>query len=231
MDARSTPYAAAFNAANPRSRSALRSSTFSRPIRSRCHSVTQSWLSRSPRSAEHGRMAVDYLVAARACVSVIQDVMPQPQPDRENTAGRRVGAGSVNNKIQKTAVNPLTRHASRSVMGTTISRRKLRGLPRYPIHCLTELHIKLQVGVTLFSEGSAGWPNDVRRCLKNDLRTTSLKGLAHETRISGCYPRPCRRSLGPGRLGANPQDRQGPRHAVLRRQPGPAGLLDPGRQG
>jgi len=42
--------------------------------------------------------------------------LPQPQPDRENTGGRRVGAGRVNNKTQKSAVNPLTRHASRSEM-------------------------------------------------------------------------------------------------------------------
>jgi hypothetical protein len=31
-------------------------------------------------------------------------------------AGRRVRAGTVNNRTQKTAVNPLTRLASRSVM-------------------------------------------------------------------------------------------------------------------
>ena len=30
--------------------------------------------------------------------------------------------------------------------------QSLQGLPRYPIHCLTELHIKLQVGVMLFRQ-------------------------------------------------------------------------------
>ena len=38
-------------------------------------------------------------------------------------------------------------------------------------------------------------------------------------------------SHGPGRLGANPQDGQGPRPAVLRRQPGPAGLSTPDDKG
>jgi hypothetical protein len=38
-------------------------------------------------------------------------------------------------------------------MGDNINRCKLRGLPRYPTHCLTELHIKLQVGLKLFQQG------------------------------------------------------------------------------
>jgi len=59
-------------------------------------------------------------------------------------------AGSIDDKIQKSPVNPLTRHASRSVMGDNY--QSLQGLPRYPIHCLTELHIKLQVGVMLFRQ-------------------------------------------------------------------------------
>jgi len=53
--------------------------------------------------------------------------LPQPQLDRENTAGRRVGARSVNNKIQKRAVNPLTRHASRSVMGSNYQSPQVEG--------------------------------------------------------------------------------------------------------
>src|SRR5437762_11250113 len=58
-----------------------------------------------------------------------KDLLPQPQ--RIKPARRRVRAGFVNNRTQKSAVNPLTRHASRSVMrANTSSRRTLRGLPR-----------------------------------------------------------------------------------------------------
>jgi hypothetical protein len=64
--------------------------------------------------------------------------MPHLQPDRENDGGWWVEAGRVNNKTQKWAVNPLTRHASRSVMRLDYHRRKLRGLLRYRIHHLTE---------------------------------------------------------------------------------------------
>jgi hypothetical protein len=44
-----------------------------------------------------------------------KDLLPQPRR-RLKSAGRRVWAGFVNNRTQKTAVNPLTRLASRSVM-------------------------------------------------------------------------------------------------------------------
>jgi len=40
--------------------------------------------------------------------------MPQPQLDGKNTDMRRIGGRPVNNKTQKSAVNPLTRLASRS---------------------------------------------------------------------------------------------------------------------
>jgi hypothetical protein len=113
-----------------------------------------------------------FVVRRALAFAVTQDVLPQPQLDRENTAGRRVGAGSVNNKIHKRAVNPLTRHASRSVMGSNYQSPQVEGPAAILIQFPTELHIKPQVGVTLFSEGSAGWPHNVRRCLKNDLRTT-----------------------------------------------------------
>jgi len=51
-------------------------------------------------------------------------------------AGRPVAEG-INNRTQKSPVNPLTRLASRSVMQVLFSRRMLRGLPRPSIHRLT----------------------------------------------------------------------------------------------
>ena len=66
-----------------------------------------------------------------SCACITQDVMPHLQPDRENNGGWWVEAERVNNKTQKWAVNPLTRHASRSVMRLDYHRRKLRGLLRY----------------------------------------------------------------------------------------------------
>ena len=68
-----------------------------------------------------------FVVRRAHAFAVTQDVLPQPQLDRENTAGRRVGARSVNNKIQKRAVNPLTRHASRSVMGSNYQSPQVEG--------------------------------------------------------------------------------------------------------
>jgi hypothetical protein len=53
--------------------------------------------------------------------------MPQPYPDRGKTAGRLALAGSIDNKIQKSAVNPLTRHASRSVMGDNYQSPQVEG--------------------------------------------------------------------------------------------------------
>ena len=89
----------------------------------------------SPVSGGYG---LDGLSPEKLMRCISQDVLPQRQPDRENTKGRRVEAGCVNNKTQKWAVNPLTRHASRSVMRLDYHRRKLRGLLRYRIHHLTE---------------------------------------------------------------------------------------------
>src|SRR5712671_2109521 len=44
-----------------------------------------------------------------------KDLLPQPRGPAK-PAGRRIRVGFVNNRTQKTAVNPLTRLASRSVM-------------------------------------------------------------------------------------------------------------------
>jgi len=82
--------------------------------------------------------------------------MPQPQLDRENAAGATRLGRLINNKTQKGAINPLTRHASRSVIWGNYSRCKLRGLPRYQIQDLTELHVKLQVRSDAFQRGISG---------------------------------------------------------------------------
>jgi hypothetical protein len=79
--------------------------------------------------------------------------MPQPHLCHGKAAGRQALACAIHNKIQKSPVNPLTRHASRSVMGDNYQSLQVEGLPRYPTHCLTELHIKLQVGLKLFQQG------------------------------------------------------------------------------
>jgi hypothetical protein len=104
-----------------------------------------------------GLLPVGRAVARRTLAfAVTQDVMSQPQLDRENTAGRRGWGRSINDRTQKTTVNPLTRHASRSVMRATINRCKLRGLPRCQIQNLTELHVKLQGRSNAFQRGISG---------------------------------------------------------------------------
>src|SRR4029077_17648534 len=66
--------------------------------------------------------------------------------------------------------------------------------------------------------------------LSKSFRTT-LERPRHETRISRLYPCHCCRSFSPVCDGANSQDGQGPRHVVLRREPGTAGILLARRQG
>ena len=144
----------------------------------------------------------------------------------------RVGAGFVDNRPQKTAVNPLPRLANRSVIRRDLSSRcTLRGLLRPSIHCLTELHVKLPVGLTFFGKASSGRPHEHQAMISKRSPDDPLKGLTHETRISGSHPCCCHRSLSPDGLRANPQDGQGPWHAFLWREPGSAGVLDAGRQG
>jgi hypothetical protein len=59
--------------------------------------------------------------------------------DCENTAGRRIGGGLVTNRTQKSAVNPLTRHASRSVIQRNYQSPHVEGPAATFDPCLTDL--------------------------------------------------------------------------------------------
>ena len=101
-----------------------------------------------------------------------KDVLPQPRRSRR-PAGRQVRAGFVNNRTQKTAVNPLTRLASRSVMRAELfSRRTLRGLPRPSIHRLTELRVRPPVRLTAFGEWIIGLAHSACATTMQRSRTT-----------------------------------------------------------
>lgn len=123
----------------------------------------------SPVSGGYG---LDGLSSEKLMRCISQDVLPQLQPDRENTKGRRIEAGCVNNKIQKRAVNPLTRHASRSVMRLDYHRRKLRGLLRYRIHHLTEMAWQMHGRDVAFERGISGLVPQREALPKSNLRTT-----------------------------------------------------------
>jgi hypothetical protein len=53
--------------------------------------------------------------------------MPQPHLGHGKAAGRQALACAIHNKIQKSPVNPLTRHASRSVMGDNYQSLQVEG--------------------------------------------------------------------------------------------------------
>ena len=120
-----------------------------------------------------------------------KDLLPQPRPVKSPPGGG-FGLGYVNNRTQKTAVNPLTRLASRSVMRRELfSRRTLRGLPRPSIHRLTRLHVKLPVGLAFAAGDHRVGPS--AQAMKSKRSRTTLERLCHETRIPGSYPCSCRR--------------------------------------
>jgi hypothetical protein len=82
--------------------------------------------------------------------------MPQPQLDGENTAARRREAGQVNKMTQKRAVNPLTRHASRSEMRANYHSLQVEGPAAIQIHRQTGLQVKPHARQDAFQRGISG---------------------------------------------------------------------------
>ncbi|MBR1232903.1 hypothetical protein JQ611_12730 [Bradyrhizobium sp. AUGA SZCCT0182] len=96
-------------------------------------------------------------------VRAIKDVLPQPRQMAKTPPAGGGGAGLVTHRIQKSAVNPLTRLASRIVIRHNYQSPHVEGPAATFDPCPTVLRVKLsgQIGAFL-GEGSSGWPNSVR---------------------------------------------------------------------
>ena len=159
-----------------------------------------------------------------------KDLLPQPRRPVERPPGGGVAGGFVNNRTQEEGRQPLD-PARQSFCDARqlFSRRTLRGLPRPSIHRLTGTARELPVGLAFAAVDHRVGPSTCATI--SNVPGRPLKGFAMK-RVSLVFTLALAAGFSTqAAIGANAQDGQGPGHAILRRQPGPAGLFLARRQG